>query len=213
MRRKLLFLLMAGIMAAGVAAGYPVVFAAGSTTTLTVAERNGLIQLREEEKLARDVYLALYAKWGKNTFNNISRSEATHMAEMKALLDKYGIPDPVKSDQAGTFTNPEFQKLYTQLVAEGSKSLADAMRVGDLIEELDIYDLQQQLKLTTHDDIKIAYQNLMKGSRNHLRTFNGQLRQYGAAYQPKYLSQAEFLKIINSPKETGGEISDPNFKF
>lgn len=37
-----------------------------------------LLYMREEEKLARDVYITLYEKWGIPVFNNISNRESDH---------------------------------------------------------------------------------------------------------------------------------------
>jgi len=56
---------------------------------LTVNETQGLIMMREEEKLARDVYTTLNAKWGENVFANISRAESQHMNAVGNLLTRY----------------------------------------------------------------------------------------------------------------------------
>ena len=71
---------------------------------LTDSEKYWLTYMREEEKLARDVYIFLYDKWGSQIFNNISVSEQTHMDAIKTLLDRYGIPDPVADKGPGVFT-------------------------------------------------------------------------------------------------------------
>ncbi|HHJ13326.1 MAG TPA: DUF2202 domain-containing protein, partial [Gammaproteobacteria bacterium] len=42
---------------------------------LTDVERDGILYMREEEKLARDVYLHLYDVWQLRVFDNISVSE------------------------------------------------------------------------------------------------------------------------------------------
>ncbi len=171
---------------------------------LSTKEKEGLIKMREEEKLARDVYLALYDRWKLPVFYNISTSEDRHTLSIKRLLDKYGIKDPVKSDKRGKFTNPEFQKLYDELVAKGSKSLVDAITVGALIEELDIYDLEKLMKDVDNRDIKMVYVNLTKGSRNHLRSFVYQLEREGIkTYKGTYLSQKEIDKILASSRERG----------
>ena len=44
---------------------------AAPTSALTSIEIEGLTYMREEEKLARDVYLFLYDFWGVNIFQNI----------------------------------------------------------------------------------------------------------------------------------------------
>ncbi len=146
----------------------------GSVVTgqLTEQEKDSILLLREEEKLARDVYLTLGEKWNVPVFKNIAQSEARHMAAMKNLVDRYGLEDPVTNDTVGTFTSPEFAQLYRELVASGSTSLADAYRVGVKIEELDIKDLQDSLANIQSTDVRRVYQNLLRASENHLRAFS-----------------------------------------
>ncbi len=171
--------------------------------SLTAEEREGIITMREEEKLARDVYRTLYEKWGLNIFQNISYSENRHTLAMKALLDVYGIDDPVKDDTTGKFTIPEMQKLYDDLVKQGSASLVDALKVGATIEDLDIADLKKWMAKTDNPDILKVYDNLIRGSRNHMRSFIGQLKDQGASYDAQYLSQDEIESIVNSEMERG----------
>ncbi len=170
---------------------------------LSDAEIEGILYMREEEKLARDVYLTLYEVWGLPVFENIARSEASHMEAVRTLIDRYGLADPAAAE-VGVFTNPTLQGLYDQLVADGRTSLADALRVGAAIEEIDILDLQERLAQTDQADIELVYENLMKGSRNHLRAFASTLtRQTGETYQPQYLDPASYESIVNSARETG----------
>jgi hypothetical protein len=176
-----------------------------STSALTVEEIAGLLYMREEEKLAHDVYLALSSQWGLRIFQNIAGSEQTHTDAIKTLLDRYGLSDPAAGKAAGQFADPTLQGLYDQLVAQGSQSLADALKVGATIEEIDILDLQEQIALTTHADIQRVYQNLERGSRNHLRAFVTTLqRQTGETYQPQYLTPEVYQSIVGSSTQTGG---------
>ena len=175
---------------------------------LSDAEVEGLLYMREEEKLARDVYLTLYEKWGLPVFQNITNSEQTHMDAVKTLLDQYDIEDPVADNDVGVFANPALQKLYDQLVEQGSQSLADALRVGAAIEEIDILDLEQRIAQTDKADIRRVYENLMKGSGNHLRAFASNLeRRTGETYQPEYLSQSEYESIVNTSQRGMGRRS------
>jgi len=146
----------------------------GTTSTLSAAETESLVYMREEEKLARDVYRTLFNKWNLSIFDNISASEQTHMDTMAGMLATYGIADPVTSDATGSFTNPVLASLYEQLVARGSTSAAEAIQVGIFIEETDIADLQRAISESTHDDLVRAYENLLQGSYNHLQAFNAQ---------------------------------------
>ena len=172
-------------------------------------EKAGLVWMREEEKLARDVYLTLYEKWHIPIFQNISHSEQTHMDAVKALLDKYNIPDPVQDDSVGAFTNEELGALYEQLVALGSQSVVDALTVGATIEDLDIKDLEERIAMTDNEDIQTVYSSLMCGSRNHMRSFVSLLRGYGADYEPQYISEDEFEDILESDMEFCGVGMSP----
>ncbi len=165
--------------------------------TLTAEEIDGLVWMREEEKLAHDVYVALGETWGSRVFENIAGAETTHTEAVKTLLDRYGITDPAAGRPAGEFTNPDLQALYTDLVARGRTSLVDAFTVGALIEDLDISDLRTRATGTA--DIALVYADLEHGSENHLRAFTRNLDRQGVSYTPTYISADEFETIIGSP--------------
>jgi len=157
------FVVMMTIMAAGP------LFAAA----LTQEEKEWLLYMREEEKVARDVYKELYKVWGLKIFSNIASSEQKHMDAIKTLLDRYGLEDPAKGP--GVFSNPDLQALYDALMIQGNSSATEALNVGAIIEETDIEDLEKALDLTDHRDIKRVYTNLMAGSYNHLAAFESKL--------------------------------------
>ncbi|MCP9767119.1 DUF2202 domain-containing protein [Lacihabitans sp. LS3-19] len=173
------------------------------TETISEAEKSGLLYMREEEKLAKDVYVTLYKKWNLNVFNNISSSEETHTSAVLSLLQKYNIPDPVVNNAVGVFENVTLQKLYTDLVTQGSVSLLEGVKVGATIEDLDIKDLEEYLKDVDNQDITYVYQNLTKGSRNHLRSFYSQVLAQNGTYAAQFITQSEFDAIVNSARETG----------
>lgn len=166
-------------------------------------ERESLIFMREEEKLARDVYLKLNETWNAQVFDNISSSEATHMCAILNLLNRYSIPDPVGDNGIGVFNNDVLQGLYTAMIETGNTSLIDALKVGAAIEEIDIRDLDNALLNIDNADIQFVYENLMAASRNHLRAFVKNLDLQGVTYVPQYLTQAEYNQIINADMETG----------
>ena len=175
---------------------------------LSDAEIQGLLLMREEEKLARDVYLTLYEQWNIRAFSNIARSEETHMGAVGQLLERYGIDDPIANDGIGIFTDPRLGALYDDLVREGSASSLDALKVGAKVEELDIFDLQRLLESADNQDIYMVYQNLLKGSRNHLRTFDGQIGRAGGSYEPEFLGTYEYAQIAAGSRETGAIGTD-----
>ena len=171
---------------------------------LTQEETDGLLLMREEEKLARDVYLALYDIHGLNIFNNISSSEQTHTDAVLALLERYSLADPVGENATGVFENVDLQQLHDALVAQGTNSLLEALYVGAEIEELDIADIENlKLQVVDNDDIILVYDNLLKGSRNHLRSFHRQIESNGGSYTPSHITQAQYDEIVNSDMERG----------
>jgi hypothetical protein len=170
---------------------------------LTAAEAENLAYLREEEKLARDVYLYLFDVWGQWIFENIAASEQQHMDAVKNLLDKYNIAYPAAGNAEGVFTNQELQDLYDSLTGIGKESGLQALYVGATIEDMDIFDLQNFLEQTDKRDITTVCENLMKGSRNHLRAFAGEMELLGETYEVQYLSREEIDAILDSPREKG----------
>jgi len=172
-------------------------------TTLTQDEIGDLRFLREEEKLARDIYLYSFEKYGNAIFNNISQSEQQHMDSVLTLLNKYNIDDPVQSER-GLFSNQILQGLYNDLIAQLEESLIGALTVGALIEDLDISDLELNEARTTKTDLLDVYSKLKCGSRNHLRNYISQLMLKGENYVPQYISLAEFNEIISSANEICG---------
>jgi len=139
--------------------------------SLSELEIKWLTYMREEEKLARDVYLHLHNIWGSRIFDNISASEQTHMDAIKTLLDRYGLDDPAAGNDPGVFDNSDLQALYTELIGGGSESLTAALKVGVFIEMTDIDDLNEGMDTTDRRDIDKVYSNLLQGSLNHWDAF------------------------------------------
>lgn len=178
--------------------------AATPVAALSPEEIAALKFMREEEKLAHDVYVALFNVWGAKVFSQIALSETTHTETILALLVKYGIADPAAGKAPGVFEDPALQSLYNTLVAMGQPSLIDALKVGALIEETDIHDINEKKAVTDEADILQVYSSLLCGSGSHLRAFNGQLLAQGVTYVPQVITQAEWDAIANAAGETCG---------
>ena len=177
---------------------------AGRSSSATAAEIAALKRMLEEEKLARDVYVTLGRRYRSRIFTMISAAESRHMNALLQVARRSGIDLRVTNQGVGQFSDASMGALYRQLVATGSRSLLDALKVGAKIEEMDIADLNTAMSATNHRDIQLVMQNLQRGSRNHLRAFAGAIRQAGGTYIAEHLSQAEFNRTANSPMEPGG---------
>ena len=182
-------------------------------------ERELLLFIREEEKLARDVYITLNNKWGDqtNVFENIRKAEQTHTDLIQELLERYNIPDPVANEaEVGKFENKELQDLYNSLIDKGERSLEDALEVGATIEDYDIKDLEDSIIQTDNEDFKVVFQGLIDGSDNHMRGFLKALSQekrYTSTnpdlYTPQFISQERYEQIFETnPNNAVGTTAD-----
>ncbi|NEX19957.1 DUF2202 domain-containing protein [Thiorhodococcus mannitoliphagus] len=174
---------------------------------LNFEEESTLLFMREEEKVARDVYIQLNEAWGKYSpvFANISEAEQTHMDAVKAMLDRYNLEDPVGDKAVGSFFDDDLQVLHDDLLADGLASYEAALNVGGLIEEVDIDDLIAAIEESDNEDLDKVYGNLLRGSYNHLRAFVAELALLGIAYDNTVLDDDDFNAIINGEMQAGGQ--------
>jgi hypothetical protein len=119
-------------------------------------------------------------------------------------LEKYNVSDPVGDNARGVFVNSTLQDLYDELTTKSDESLIEALKVGALIEDLDIFDIENILDRTSESSIINVYNNLTCGSRNHLRSFTSELKANGADYENVYISDEYYNEIISSDNEKCG---------
>ena len=170
---------------------------------IALSDEESLVFMREEEKMARDVYIFLYDKWELMVFDNISNSEQRHMDKVLELLVHFGIDDPALPGY-GEFANEEIQELYNSLVASGETSVEEAIIAGATIEDKDIFDLQNFISETEDELIQCVCSNLVRASRNHLRAFARHLEMMEIEYTPQFLTQEEYDAIVSGSHEAGG---------
>ncbi|AFK21699.1 DUF2202 domain-containing protein [Pyrococcus sp. ST04] len=175
---------------------------ATSTAELSEEEKEALLYMVEEEKLARDVYMTLYEKFNLPIFQMIAESEQRHVDAVLELIEKYNITPPSTLDEVGKFENEELQALYEQLIGMATDEIS-ALKVGALIEETDIEDLKEWMEKVDNADIIQVFESLMRGSENHLRAFVRNLEIRGTQYEAQVLSQEEVDKILSSTGTMG----------
>ncbi|MBF0289476.1 MAG: DUF2202 domain-containing protein [SAR324 cluster bacterium] len=166
---------------------------------LTSQEYQYLVYMREEEKLARDVYQFLFQKWQLSIFYSIAQSEHRHTGSIGSLLQTYDIADPTLNFGPGEYKNTHITELYQQLTSKGQESVLEALKVGALIEEVDIHDLDLAIQATDKNDIIMVYSNIRNGSYHHFRAFVHSIELYGQPYQAAVLPQKTVDMIVQSP--------------
>jgi hypothetical protein len=168
-----------------------------AAATISQSEKDGLLFIWEEEKTARDLYTSLYKKYDEHIFSDLAKSEQSHMDQARAIINEYGLAIPGKDEQ-GVFENQTLQKTYDELLARGSTSHEDALKVAATFEEISIMDLKKELNITSVVDAKTMYQGLLAGSRKHLRSYVSDLEDQNIKYDPQYLDRNEFEGIVRA---------------
>jgi hypothetical protein len=167
---------------------------------VTPVNKATLAVMREQQKLARDVYDSMHKVWGLALFEEIGSAEAAHMEAVKSLLDQFVVADPVAAtgDTPGKFVHRRFQQLYDSLVVLGTASPEGAFRVGAFVEEMDIVDLQRAVQATSSSDLKAIYKYMVVGSERHLLAFSRRLKRLGVIYQPVLLRAWEYERLVGA---------------
>lgn len=166
---------------------------------LTDAEINSIMSLREEEKVAYDVYTFMFEKYESKVFKNIAENEKDHMDKIKELIIQFNLNDPLSgiSDQKGVFNNKKMQALYDEMIMAGNYGLLDALRAAARFEETDIIDLRNDLSAASDQTVVNTYINLESSSQDHLRALVKVIKDEGISYKPSYLSKEDFDKIMS----------------
>jgi hypothetical protein len=176
---------------------------------LSSNEREILMFMREEEKMALDVYTTLHRKWDINSFDIISRAEQNHLDALRCLLYKYQLSDPIGSNPPGVYANPEIQRLYKELMQEGMTTKKGAYLAGTMMEDHDIARVTNYRPQVDNEDILKVMDELNKASRNHMKAFtNNLLKNYNVVYAPVYINTRQYQQIINGPWEPGSAFCD-----
>ncbi len=171
-------------------------------STMNQELKNILSFMGNEERLAYDVYNALYQKFPdvKQLYNIPTKSEYKHIQAVQLLVQKYIDSDadftnvdlpplnykntPIEDMQPGVYDIEAIQNLYNTLYAKGKQSKQDALKVGCIIEVTDINDLNVRIA-TAQDynatDIETVLNFLRDGSYSHYWAFDQGLKNLGVS--------------------------------
>ena len=173
---------------------------------LNDSEKEALLLMIEEEKLARDVYTTFSKVYDSHVFTNISEAEDRHMNAIQCMLNKYDLKNPVQEKAIGVYSNRKFTDLYESFVIRGKTELKEALMIGATIEDMDLKDLNDLMesKTTDNDDLKAVIRELQRGTRNHMRAFSKNLKKQEASYDAQFISKEEYREIVSASQERGG---------
>ncbi len=172
----------------------------GSLTEIEIAH---VLFMRQEEKLARDVYITFQELWQADVFARIAVSEQRHMDAVGQVITALELDDPAADNTVGVFNDEAFVSLFGELTATGEVSYIEALKVGAYIEELDILDLITCLTEVENECVINLFEHLMEGSCTHLQAFVNALAAEGVTYTPQLMTKDLYDQIISGPTAGG----------
>lgn len=181
----------------------------GVTAPLSADEIEFLFAIREDEKVARDLYTSFSALYPASVqIAKIKTAEDSHIACIEAVLDYYEISYPAMT-ATGVFEDAERQALYNDLV-DKSATLLETFGTMAVIEEETVLAYKSVQSEITNENISLVVANMIKASSNHLKAAVRQITALGGSYTPSYLSAEEFDAIINSSFQNGNKYGQLN---
>jgi hypothetical protein len=169
---------------------------------LSVEAMQGLVFLRNGERLAQAVALDMMDHYGSHPFYGLAEAERTHGRAASCLLDRYALYDPVANLPMGVFDDPFWQSEYDFYTAQGAQSYVDALLVSLEIQEAALADIRYWYERGEADAVVMeTWRALLMATRNHLRALNRELESIGFEYTPIYVTRAEYEGIVYTPFE------------
>lgn len=143
-----------------------------TNNVLTEEQKDMLFFIYQEEKVARDVYITLGKIYhNENIVELIRNAEQRHIDSARELCDMYGVETShVDENAVGKFESLVLQTLYDACIEQGTKSLLDALEVGEFIGNTEIDDLEHA-SVGMPSDVVDVYEKLKKGNINHSNAF------------------------------------------
>jgi hypothetical protein len=165
--------------------------------SLSASERQTLLHLSEQEKLARDLYESLSETWRLDVFHTTSGSEDIHADALRTLLGRYKLFDPSQGLGRGEFSRVDLAERYGDLIARGRFSPVEALKAAASVEELEIEDMSRRLLDVQVPEIQSVLETVVSSDKHHLRSLVVALRKLGHAYQPTRLPRDQYDLILD----------------
>ena len=153
-----------------------------------------LLTLAKAEKLAYDLYNELKVLYPNNpVFDHTASSELRHWTRISDLIATYDNLDDPTRDDGGTAYDPgvfddaadDFTTFYNTLIAGAGTDVLTALKVGYVVEALEILKVDVAVQSATAADISEAlavYNCLVNAEPHHLKSYNWNLLKLGLTY-------------------------------
>lgn len=173
------------------------------TSGISTDEQKALVQIFEQEKLARDVYSQIGEKFGIKILKNAAIGK---QKQMSLILDFMTLNQVAVAfdDAQGVFKSPELRENYSAFLTEGLGSLNNAFRVGAKMEDYNIYHIDKILATQTTGKLVLLLSKLSCSAGNELKTQVNMLVGNGEMFMPDYISVKLYRSIMHDNHEYCG---------
>lgn len=144
-----------------------------SSQTLSEAEKEGLVNLLEIQKMHRDVYTVIAETLESQAYEQMAQKDGRLMERLSVKADKYGLYNPLVDKEAGEYENQSVQNEYNNFMRTTS-DMNEMVSFARSMEQ-DLIDVvtQQQSILLGNQDIKLLYDEMLVEAQTQIIEMEG----------------------------------------
>jgi len=147
---------------------------------LSGAEAAFLLSTVEKQKMHSDVYNEMDLKAKDQIFTIMSEDDVQYKEMLSAIVDKYGLDNPISDKISGEYEDHKIQATYDDFINNNNYNWEEMLLYAQKMEEMLITDLQFHLaNVSGHADVSEIYNDLIKESKGQLEALNKELRSIG----------------------------------
>lgn len=137
-----------------------------SANELNDAEKSGLIELVEIEKLHRDVYDNMNISNPCELFENLCNCDGNFMELLADKIEIYELDNPLTGNEKGVFSNNDIQIKYNHFLSISNSEMMDILTFVKDMEVQALLRIEEQINLMEGNaDISEIYLNMLEESR------------------------------------------------
>ncbi len=164
--------------------------------TLSPREIDDMNYLIENEKLLRDYFNVMYNKYNLSLFQNVAKSEQSHLNFLAVKFLRYDLKNPTEEKPAGEYVNPELQQTYDIMIAKGETNIYAALLAGSSKVKEDVEDIPLMIdQFEGNADIVLIFSNILIESQKNREVLEQELK---VQYQQRQLKFQQMIVICEN---------------
>jgi hypothetical protein len=146
-----------------------------AVNNLSDAEKAGLIEMVEVEKLHRDVYQLMNIQSPCDLFAELCNCDGDFMEQLASKIKKYKLENPLNGYASGSYANKKYQNTYDAYMNIPDPNLMKILEFASDMEKQAISVVENQVELAQSEEMKVLFSNILEQSRCQLQFINDKL--------------------------------------